>query len=219
MIEQYSKYNEQQIKSLLKNDKADVRFAAAYVVGEKKVPLPREMIELLSDSSTAVQQASRRSLILLACQATGPKKPCDQLTRQVNSLIKYGPEPTTKKSLITRAVNKWNAWWDDNDPQLLKLVNANRSPEEKSTSSAANQKNEKAASNSAPAAEPPDPEQAASAKLNLAKMLAKDGLEKKARVRYEEILQQYPKTKAAREARKLLDRKQEQDASSAGAKK
>ena len=111
------------------------------------------------------------------------------------------------------------AWWDDNDPQLLKLVSTNRSPEEKSASSAANQKTEKAASNPAPAAEPLDPEQAASAKLKLAKMLAKDGLEKKARIRYEEIVQQYPKTRAAGEARKLLDKKQEQDTSSAGAKK
>ncbi len=42
-----------------------MRFAAAYVVGEKKVPLAREMIQMLNDNNVPVQQASRRSLILL----------------------------------------------------------------------------------------------------------------------------------------------------------
>jgi len=215
MVGQYSKLNEQQLKALLKNDKADVRFAAAYAVGEKKAPLPRGLIELLNDSNLSVQQASRRSLILLACQATGPRKPCDQLTRQVKSLLKYGPEPTTKKTVIAKAADKWNAWWDDNDPQLLKLVSANRSPGEADALSAADKK---AAATPAPAPEPADPEQAALAKLNLAKMLAKDGLQSKARARYAEIIQTYPKTKAAEEARKLLDNKKE-DAPSADAKK
>jgi hypothetical protein len=46
------------------------------------------------------------------------------------------------------------------------------------------------------APEPQDPEQAAQAKLKLAKMLARDGLAEKARTHYQEIIQQYPKTKA-----------------------
>jgi hypothetical protein len=202
MIEQYSKYNEQQIKGLLKNSNVEVRFAAAYVVGEKKVPLPREMIGLLQDANVSVQQASRRSLILLACHATGPKKPCEQLTRQVNSLLKVGPEPTAKQKALTKAVDKWTTWWDENDPQLLKLVNASRAGDQKD---AAVPPAEKRPANLTMSAEPQNPEEAAQAKLKLAQILAKDGLEQKARTHYEEIIQQYPKTKAAQQARNLLD--------------
>jgi hypothetical protein len=210
LIQQYSKYNEQQIKGLLKNSNVEIRFAAAYVVGEKKAPLPRELIELLNDSNASVQQASRRSLILLACHATGPKKPCDQLTRQVNSLLKFGPEPTTKQKLIGKAVDKWTAWWDGNDPQLVKLVSASRTSAAEDVASEAGQTKQRP-STSKIAPEPQDPEQAAQAKLKLAKMLAKDGLEEKARTHYRGIIQQYSKTKAAAEARKLLERSQTND--------
>jgi hypothetical protein len=207
LIQQYSRYNEQQIKGLLKNSNVEIRFAAAYVVGEKKAPLPHELIELLSDSNTSVQQASRRSLILLACQATGAKKPCEQLTRQVNSLLKFGPEPTGKQKSVGKAVNKWTAWWDDNDPQLVKLASASRTPQVEDVASEAGQ-TKPSPSTSKVAPEPQDPEQAAQAKLKLAKMLARDGLEEKARTHYQEIIQQYARTKAAAEARKLLETNQ-----------
>jgi hypothetical protein len=201
MIEQYSKYNEQQIKRLLKNSNVEMRFTAAYVVGEKKVPLPREMIGLLQDANVSVQQASRRSLILLACHATGPKKPCEQLTRQVNSLLKFGPELTAKQKALTRAVDKWTTWWDENDPQLIKLTSASRATEKDAAVPPA----EKKPANLTTPAEPQNPEEAAQAKLKLAQILAKDGLGQKACMHYEEIIRQYPKTKAAQQARKLLD--------------
>ncbi len=44
----------------------------------------------------------------------------------------------------------------------------------------------------------------AAAKLKLATMLEKDGLTKKARQRYQDIIKSFPKTKAAEEARKRL---------------
>jgi S1-C subfamily serine protease len=44
----------------------------------------------------------------------------------------------------------------------------------------------------------------ATRKLKLAKSLAEDGLVEKARVRYQEIIDKFPKTKAAAEARELL---------------
>jgi hypothetical protein len=209
MIQQYTKYSEQQLKALLKNTNAEIRFAAAYAVGENKAPLPRELIGLLNDSHVSVQQASRRSLILLACHATGPRKSCEQLTRQVRSLLKFGPEPTTKEKLVTRAVDKWNGWWDDNDPQLLKLVSASRSPGENEAASSASEKNSKTGSRSNVAADAASAEEVALAKLKLARMLASEGLETKAQARYQEIVDQYPNTKAAREARKLLGKKKQ----------
>ncbi len=47
-------------------------------------------------------------------------------------------------------------------------------------------------------------EQAAESKLKLAKQLEKDGAKDKARTRYQEIVDKYPKTEAANEARELL---------------
>jgi TolA-binding protein len=49
-------------------------------------------------------------------------------------------------------------------------------------------------------------EQAAASKLNLAKDLADNGKTEKARERYQDIIRLYPKTKAAEEARELLDK-------------
>jgi hypothetical protein len=210
LVAQFSSFDEEQLKGLLKSQKADERFAASYVVGEKKVPLPRELIALLSDSSPEVQQASRRSLILLACHATGPQKYCAQLTRQVNSLLKLGPAPTLNKQLVARASAKWNGWWDQNDPHLLKLTAQRGVPPDKdeATQSATVQLK----TSPGIAKRPPTvwtPEDAAHAKLNVAKMLARDGLLDKAKSRYEQILKEYPETKAASEARQLLEKMKE----------
>jgi S1-C subfamily serine protease len=49
-------------------------------------------------------------------------------------------------------------------------------------------------------------EKDAARKLKLAKMLAEDGLVDKARLRYKEIIETYPKTKAADDARQLLEK-------------
>jgi hypothetical protein len=50
-----------------------------------------------------------------------------------------------------------------------------------------------------------DPELEAAQKLRLAKLLAKEGLTEKAAASYQEILRAFPNTKAAAEARELLD--------------
>lgn len=49
-------------------------------------------------------------------------------------------------------------------------------------------------------------EQEASRKLKLAKMFAADGLIDKAKARYKEIVEKYPGTKAAKEAKELLNK-------------
>jgi hypothetical protein len=198
LITQFSTYDEERLKGLLKSQQADERFAASYVVGENKVPLPRDMIALLGDSSPVVQQSARRSLILLAWYATGPRKPCTELTRQVNNLLRFGPEPTLNKTLIARAATKWNTWWDQNDPSLRKLTSMQSLT----------------AGNALPAPNKPapvvmTPEDIAHTKLNVAKMFAKDGLLDKAKLRYEQIQKDYPGTAAASEATQLLDKMKE----------
>jgi hypothetical protein len=49
-------------------------------------------------------------------------------------------------------------------------------------------------------------EREAASNLKLAKMLGADGLKDKAQARYQEIVKRYPNTKAAQEARELLDK-------------
>ena len=49
-------------------------------------------------------------------------------------------------------------------------------------------------------------EKRAAAKLDLAKRLQEDGLARKARVRYQDIIDEFPDTRAAREARELLEK-------------
>src|SRR5262249_53389575 len=211
LIGQFSNYDEEQLRALLKSEKADERFAASYVVGEKKVPLTRDVIALLSDSSLEVQQVSRRSLILLACHATGPRKPCTELTRQVNNLLKFGPEPTFNKALIARASAKWSIWWDKNDPGLLKLGAMQVLPGDGQGSDRQHRKQPEIAKRPAALLTPED---MAHAKLNVALMFAKDGLIDKAKVRCEQILKDYPETKAASEAQQLLDKLKEAPARS-----
>jgi hypothetical protein len=53
---------------------------------------------------------------------------------------------------------------------------------------------------------PADPEKAAAGKLKLAQQLIDDGLNDKARKRLEGIIKDYPKTKAATQAKVLLDK-------------
>jgi S1-C subfamily serine protease len=65
---------------------------------------------------------------------------------------------------------------------------------------------EEPAKPAAPADDADQAEQDAARKLRLAKSLADDGLVEKARARYEEIIKTYPKTKAAQEAKQLLDK-------------
>jgi hypothetical protein len=57
-----------------------------------------------------------------------------------------------------------------------------------------------------PETPPEDPEKEAARKLKLAKILDNDGLKDKAKKRYEEIVKKYPKTKAAKEAKELLEK-------------
>jgi len=200
------------LKQWLKSDRGDLRLAAAYAIGEKKTPLPKELIELLSDPNPNVQQSARRSLILLGCHATCVKNKEPSPATQVNRLLKLGPVPTTNQGVIAKAVQKWSDWWAQNDPELKRLKGTPASPgekEEQAKAAAAPPRLETAPAKPV-SDKPEDPaakaERLAAAKLNLAKQLASDGLLAKARTRFQEIIDTYPKTKAAAEARKLLEK-------------
>jgi hypothetical protein len=63
---------ESELRTALASPVAEVRFAAAYVVGEKGLPWHRDLLPLLEDRTEGVRQAARRGLIILAFLALNP---------------------------------------------------------------------------------------------------------------------------------------------------
>jgi hypothetical protein len=82
-----------QLKDLLKNDQAQVRAAAAKEVGARKVRHVSELIDLLNDAETDVQQAARQALVQIGGVDHGPAADASFGDRQA-------------------AQRRWRAWWE-----------------------------------------------------------------------------------------------------------
>ena len=80
------------LKEKLQDDRAEVRAAAARVVGAKKLRFGAELIELLSDEEDDVRQAARQALVKLSGSDFGPERDADAAKR-------------------AEAIKKWRAWW------------------------------------------------------------------------------------------------------------
>src|SRR5262245_29766591 len=78
-MQKYSTASESELMSGLKSGKDEERFAATWYVGEKKLTVPEDLIELLGDQNVMVQQAARRSLIMITydvyCLVPTPGRP------------------------------------------------------------------------------------------------------------------------------------------------
>jgi hypothetical protein len=97
------------------------RFMAAYVIGERRLPWPKDLIPLLEDQSDEVRQAARRSLVILsflelnpdeavliaAPNPAGPPTPLSKLDKPVD----FGPAAAAGKAVQKSAVTKWTDWW------------------------------------------------------------------------------------------------------------
>jgi hypothetical protein len=81
------------VKEKLKDERPEVRIAAARAVGDKGMKLGAEVIDLLGDKEADVQQAARQALVKLAKGAD------------------YGPERDAKDEARAEAVKQWKAWW------------------------------------------------------------------------------------------------------------
>lgn len=81
------------VKAKLKDDRAEVRAAAARNIGARGLRYGAELIDLLSDSEADVRQAARRALV--------------RLSRGQD----YGPEPGASDDDVAVAVRDWRAWW------------------------------------------------------------------------------------------------------------
>jgi|SRR5581483_11455690 len=122
LIQRAAGKDEATLRQWLESKSAEMRFGAAFVIGEKRLPLPQELIFALHDKDVYVQQAARRSLILLANGILAePNESATLSSGRVKTLMKLGPKATANKKIIETASQKWTDWWDENDPKLAKL--------------------------------------------------------------------------------------------------
>jgi lipid II:glycine glycyltransferase (peptidoglycan interpeptide bridge formation enzyme) len=126
LIQNAARQDESTLRQWLHNANAELRFGAAYVAGEKGLQVSPRLIALLGDSDAYVQQAARRSLVLLANGVMEtPGESASMAGDRVKTLLKFGPKPTTSKKAIQTATQKWQDWWEENGPHQTKLANNN----------------------------------------------------------------------------------------------
>lgn len=123
--------SESELRATLKHRSLDRRFAAAYVVGERLLEWPNDLIPLLEDKSEAVRQAARRSLIILSFLALNPEEarrirspdrhgvvtPLSELTKPMD----FGPKPGTKPERWAQAAKQWREWWANSARTLVTI--------------------------------------------------------------------------------------------------
>lgn len=113
--------SDDELRQALQSPRAEQRFAAALLVGEKRLPWQRELNPLLQDRSLAVRQAARRSLVVLSFLALNPAeaallaapvrtRPPTPLTR-LKRPVDFGPAPAATAAGQWLAAEKWAAWW------------------------------------------------------------------------------------------------------------
>ena len=94
MGRQLSRLKIDQLKEKFKDDRAEVRAAAARVAATRNHHLESELIELLNDDEKVVWQAAHEALVTLG--------------KGVDFGPKAGAGPTDRKA----ATEKWRAWLD-----------------------------------------------------------------------------------------------------------
>jgi hypothetical protein len=81
------------LKARLKDERAEVRAAAAQAVAAKGLPLGAELIDLLNDSQEEVRQGARQALV--------------RLSRGQD----HGPEAGASAEAVASSVARWRQWW------------------------------------------------------------------------------------------------------------
>ena len=100
---------------------------AAYVVGERRLRWPQELIPLLDDPIDLIRQSARRSLIILSflelnpeeaalIAAPVPGRPPTPLAH-LKQPVDFGPAFGAAKAVRKSAMEKWTAWWAERDPK------------------------------------------------------------------------------------------------------
>jgi hypothetical protein len=80
------------LRKFLLDERAEVRAAAAGVVGDKKLPYGSQLADLVADADSRVSQAARHALVRLTGQDFGPDDAADLAAR-------------------SQAASRWREWW------------------------------------------------------------------------------------------------------------
>lgn len=80
------------LKKLLLDERAEVRAAAAGIVGDKKLPYAGQLIDLVADADSRVAQAARQALVRITGQD-------------------FGPDDTADAAARSAAAQRWRVWW------------------------------------------------------------------------------------------------------------
>jgi phage shock protein E len=113
------KKDKAELRDMLKSDKVEERFSAAFAIGEKGLPLTGELIGLLTDKSDPVRQAARRSLILTSYHLDSMKK--EKKKGAVPTYVDFGPIPNTNSAFQKQSAERWAEWAAKNEKDLKKL--------------------------------------------------------------------------------------------------
>ncbi len=92
LTRQLSSLSGEALKDKLKDDRAEVRAAAASVAANKKYHLESELIDLLADDETSVRQAAHRALV------------------RISKGTDFGPKAGATEAERKQAEQKWRAW-------------------------------------------------------------------------------------------------------------
>ncbi|HZT79994.1 MAG TPA: HEAT repeat domain-containing protein, partial [Gemmataceae bacterium] len=91
-LHELSRQSEAELKARLADPQPGVRWAAAQIIGARRLHLEKDLIERLDDPDPAVRQAARAALVRLA-RGTD-----------------FGPSPLAVKSARARAQRQWEEW-------------------------------------------------------------------------------------------------------------
>jgi hypothetical protein len=93
LTQQLSGMSSKELKEKLKDDRAEVRAAAARVAGNKEVHVEGELIDLLNDDEVVVRQQAHQALLTLSKGAD------------------FGPKPDATLAERIEAQQKWRGWF------------------------------------------------------------------------------------------------------------
>ncbi|OAI54574.1 hypothetical protein AYO44_03250 [Planctomycetaceae bacterium SCGC AG-212-F19] len=94
LVKNLGRQSETTIKEKLKDQRAEVRSAAAWVVADRRLPFGDELIQMLTDKDLDVGQAARQALNRLAGGDTD-----------------YGPNRGATEAERGDAIRQWQEWW------------------------------------------------------------------------------------------------------------
>jgi hypothetical protein len=83
----------ERLKSLLRDDSAEIRAGAARAIGARDLRFGDELIAALRDVEPSVQQAARQALVRLARGSD------------------FGPEASADSAAREAAIERWRTWW------------------------------------------------------------------------------------------------------------